>query len=297
MQRVTYINPLGEIVEVSPFYPPYIFESISGIGAADAVPAFHAPAGMDGTLYHGLRLDDREITLNLHVYGEDRWAMYENRFELIRLLGSSLNRSGEMGELWYENDHGRWWIPAIVQQGPRENGKRKKNYFPMQVVFYCPDPAWREAEAIVDHLAHLSGGFKFPLIIPAVTQQSPGIRFGTRGYMAAIINEGDVPAPIMIEITGAAVRPRIELTKTGEFMAVNRELGEGDLLTINTERGHKHATITRATGIIENAMNYIDPASTWLQLLPGENELMYSSGDDTTTSTVTIQMFSRFGGV
>lgn len=297
MQKATYINPRGEVVEVSPFAPPYVFESISGIGAVNAATAIHAPAGLDGALYHGLKLEPREVTLNLHVYGDSRRSMYENRLELIRRLSSSLNRDGAMGVLWYENDFGRWWLPAIVLQGPRESGRRKSNYFPVQIVFYAPDPAWREATATIDRLAYLAGGFKFPLSIPAVDQQSPGVRFGARGYAANIFNAGDVPAPLLLEITGTAIRPKIELTKTGEFMAVNRELEAGDLLTISTVRGQKHATITRAIGTIENAMSYIDSESTWLQLQPGLNELTYSSGDDTTTATVIIQTYSRYSGV
>lgn len=297
MQKATYINPRGETITVSPLAPPYIFESISGIDSTDVIASIHTPAQMDGSLYYGLRLEPREVTLNLHVHGNNRRSMYENRFDLMRALGSSLNRSGEMGVLWYENDFGKWWIPAVVQQGPRTNGKRRENYFPVQVIFYCPDPAWRAAEATVDRLAYLSGGFKFPLCIPAVDQQTPGIKFGARGYVTTITNDGDVPAPILLEITGTALTPRIELAKTGEFLKVNRELAIGDLLTINTEQGNKHATITRASGTVEDAMNYIDPASTWIQLQPGANELMYSSGDDTTTATVIIQTYSSFGGV
>ncbi|HNZ62769.1 MAG TPA: phage tail family protein [Bacillota bacterium] len=297
MQKIRYINPRGEVVEVSPVVPPYIFESVSGIGAVDVTSNIQTPAGMDGALYYGLRLNDREVTLNLHVYGDERRSMYENRSKLIRILGSALNRSGEKGKLFYENDYGRWWIPAVVRQGPRENGRRLRNYFPMQIVFYCPDPAWRTETATVNRLAYLSGGFKFPLNIPAVNQLTPGIRFGSRGYVATIVNDGDVQAPIHVEITGTATRPRIELVKTGEFLAVNRELAAGDRLTISTERGAKLATIVRATGTIENAVGAIDPQSTWFQLQPGPNELSYSSGDDTTTATVIIRTFSRFGGV
>ena len=266
MQRATYINPRGETVDVSPFSPPYIFESISGIGAVDVAMSIHSPAGMDGALYHGLRLEPREVTLNFHIHGDSRRSMYENRLELTRIMGGSISREGDMGELWYENDFGRWWLPAVVRQGPRENGKRKSLYLPTQVVFYCPDPAWRAAIATVDRLAYLSGGFKFPLNIPASDQSTPGIKFGSRGYEATVINQGDTPAPILFEITGTALQPRLEITGAGEFLQINRELAAGDLLTISTQPGQKTATILRAEGTVENAMNYIDPASTWLQL-------------------------------
>lgn len=297
MQKLTYINPLEETIVVSSLGPAYVLESVHGIGAVETTMTIHTPAGLDGALYHGLRLNDREITLNLYVEGDSLQSMYERRANLIRALSSSHSRSGQPGELWYENDYGRWWIPAIVKQGPREAGRRLKHFFPCQVVFYCPDSAWRAEEATIDKLAYLSGGFKFPLVIPAIDQESPGIRFGARGYQVDINNMGDAPTPLEFTISGPATRPRIEHKNSGAFISVNRELAAGDILTISTERGRKMAKITRATGVKEEAMAYIDASSTWFQLSPGQNSLEYTSGNDTTVATVLVRAWSRYGGV
>lgn len=297
MQSVTFINGRHETININPHSPPYIFESITGIDSADTSIIVQSPAGMDGAIFQDLFLEDREITLNLHVYGCDRTELYQNKQELIRLLGSGYYKGGKKGRFFYENDFGRWWIPAIVRQGAKQIGKRIKNYLPMQVVFYCPDPNFRASEATIDRMAYLSGGFKFPLIIPAVNQENPGIKFGTSGYLLSIFNEGDQEAPIELEITGTALTPKIELKNTGEYIAINQTLAANDKLSINTQPGEKKAVITRANGDIEDAMGYVDPLSTWFSLRTGENVLEYTSGDDTTNASVIVQTWSRYGGV
>lgn len=293
MQQVTFIAPNGESVLISPRVTDYVFESISGIGAADTTIVVNDPAGMDGSLYHSMLMNDREVTLNLYVRGENLRSMYERRQKLTQKLSGEPYRDGALGQLWYENDYGRWWIPATVQQGPRERGRRQRFYFPLQVVFYCPDPAWRGEVLVSSRMAFMGGGFRFPLTI----DHEAGIQFGARGYRARIENVGDVSAPVDIEVTGPAELPTIANRTTGESLTVQKALAEGDRLLISTERGKKRAVIIRSSDQEENAMGHIAPESDWLQMVPGVNELEYTSGDDTSTATATVTMYPRFGGV
>lgn len=297
MQRIIYENPAGESVTITPNASPYIFESVTGVSAIDTQLIIHHPAGLDGALYRTLVLNDREVTVNLHVFGEDRQALYRNRLELIQLCASAGNKDERTGKLWYINSAGAWWIPATVKQGPKERGERKKNYLPMQIVFYCPNPLWRAEDATIDKLAYIAGGFKFPLCIPAITEPKPGIKFGSRGYRAEIVNDGDSPAPVELEISGPATVPKIEHKRTGQYIAVNQELEVGDKLYINTEPGRKEVKITKATGEESNAMGLIDLNSTFFLLEPGNNLLEYTSGNDTTLATVVVRTWSRYGGV
>lgn len=298
MQRVRYINPRFGEVEIRPdSQGPFIFESISGIHAADTALRVTYPAGMDGSMYHGLTVSDREITLTMHIKGVDREDMYRHRERLIKVLSSSYSARGRQGQLWYENDHGRWWIPAVVSQGPIVMGARKGNYQTVQIVFYCPDPDFRMPYPIRARQAYIAGGFEFPLEIPHITEPTPGIMFGSRGYRAVIDIIGDRPTPIEITITGPSTTPKVENKRTGEYIAVNQPLLTGDRLTINTEQGNKRAVIVDSADVETNAIGWIDPASTWFQLHPGENEIEYTSGDDTTTATSVITVWPRVSGV
>jgi len=298
MQIVRYVNPRFGEVEIRPnTQGPFIFESISGLQSSGTIMRVTRPAGMDGGLFHGLMVADREITLTMHIKGVDREDMYKHRERLIKVLSPSYSARGRQGQLWYENDHGRWWIPAVVSQGPIVAGSRKGNYQTVQIVFYCADPDFRMPHPVRTRQAFIEGGFEFPLEIPHETEPEPGITFGVRGYRAIIDITGDRPTPIEIEITGPADTPKVTNNRTGEFIEISQALAEGDTLTINTERGKKRAYITDTDGIERNAMGWITAESTWFQLEPGENELEYTSGDDTTTATSVITAWPRLSGV
>lgn len=297
MQKIIYISPQGDEIEITPYGPDLVFEQIKGISAIDTQLVISTPASLDGALYQTIMLNDREVTLDFHVHGYDRSEMYKNREYAIRLLSSSINKDGKQGELHYINDYGHWWIPAVIKQGPKETRNRTGRYLHMQVVFYCADPLWRLSDVDMQELAYLSGGFKFPFNIPAITEPEPGVKFGLRGYQAIAYNHGDALTPVQISITGPALQPRITNKTTGEFIAIHQAIEANGSLEINTEKGHRSVVIVAPTGERQSAMGMVTPESSFFQLLPGSNELEYTSGDDTTTAQVIIKSWSRLGGV
>jgi hypothetical protein len=293
MQQVKYINPRGDEV-VFDSTLPYIFEKISGTGAEDAQLITASPAAQDGTLYQGLYLSDREITLTIHIGGGTRAEMYENRQALIALLSTTYSAKGTLGRFEYTNDYGTWWLPALCKRGP-QNFDRVANWQKsVQLVFYCPSPYWRSVDTDGDYMAYQGGGFEFPL---EISSEEGGVEFGQQGYKSTLYNYGDSPAPLTITITGPATQPQITKTNTGEYLRIKRSLAAGDILTINTEPGSRSVVIDRESGVQENAFGYVDMSSTFLQLSPGENPLEYNSGDDSQTGRITVRAYSWFGGV
>jgi len=122
------------------------------------------------------------------------------------------------------------------------------------------------------------GGLKFGLSLPT--------SFSSRGFKRKANNEGDVETPVLIEFKGPAVNP------TGEYIKIKRDLGEQDVLTLSTEFGQKYVRING-----ENAFHYIDLASTFWQLKPGENILSYSSNNDSINTRVAVRWKNRYLGV
>ena len=291
MQSVKYINPIGREV-VFNLTPPYIFESIKGVGADEATLFTTQSAGQDGTTYRNLVLTDREITLTFHVKGKNRQDMYKNRQLLIATLSQGLNKNGRQGRLEYTNDYGTWWIPAVIKTGVNAD-RRISNYNHCQIVFYCADPYWRAMEPHIEKMAYIEGNFKFPLDIDFDT----GVSFGRRGYSNKIYNEGDSPCPVRIEIDGAATEPCITNVTTGEYIKLKKSLYVGDKLIIDTYKNDLKVEIVTSEGT-DNGFGYLDLKSTLFYLQPGENELTFSSTDEAaTTAIVIIEAYARFGGV
>lgn len=290
MQQLKYINPQEHEV-VFGRIPPYLLESVKGIGPLDAQPETSDPAAIDGKILEDVSIGDREVTAKVHIHGSTRTLMYSNRMALIAIISPALHKGGKLGRLEYQNDFGRWWTPAMVKRGPQEND-RSGNYNHASLIFYCPNSCWRGMTPAIDNMAYLNAGFEFPLNIDSVT----GIQFGQQGYNAVIPNIGDSPSPIELTITGPATDPRITKISTGEYIQVRKQLYAGDILYINTTPGAKQVLITRANGLTEGAMGYLKLPPQLFQLDPGENELQYSSGDDTTSATVTVRIFPWYGG-
>ena len=291
MQQIIYTNPLGKSV-VFKRAPPYVFENLRGVSSVEAQPITTESAGQDGKTFHQLTLSDREISLTAHVEGINIPDMYRRRQELCAVMNSALHRNGSMGMIEYINDDGSYIIPAIVKLGPDPND-RKNRFNHISLRWYCPNPYFRSKDPVVVRLAYLGSGFKFPLVIP----EDEGVQFGLIGYHAAAILGGDSETPVEIRITGPAYNPKIINVLTGEFIRVKRTLVFGDELNISTGKGEKRVKITRANGVVEDAFGYIDLASTFFQLSPGENPLEYETEDNTTKSTITITAYARFGGV
>lgn len=292
MQKVKYINPNGREMVIANS-PPFILESISGIGAIGTQLITTAGAAQDGKSCHDVRLEDREITVKFHIEGASLADMYQQRRNAIRLTASTMHRNGKLGRLIYTNDYGSWQIPCMVKVGVNAD-KRIKTFNHCTIIIYCPSPYWRSLQPDTERLTYLDAGLEFPLELDSELQ----IQFGTRGYENVIYNYGDAPAPLKITITGPATQPEIIKRSTGEFIRISRrELQEGDKLYINTDPDNLEATIIRTNGTTEPAFGYVDLGTTFFLADPGENKLEYQSGDDTTTALVEIEAQSWFGGV
>lgn len=288
MRSIKYIAPDGRQILFSR-ERPYIFSDIKGIGPVSARIESSVCAGKHGSLFAGLSLEDREITLKYIV---DSDSLYTRLSELRSVCSSVGSAKGERGRLEYANDNGSWWIPAVVKIGPSVE-KKHRRLIEGSVVFYCEDPLWRSEKPQIERLAAVGGGLTFPLII----EEGTGVQFGSRQNKSSIYNLGDAPAPVKISIYGPAKNPRIINTNTGEELHIIREISEGDILVINTYFREMEASILHENNLKESAFGYLDANSVFFQLTPGENEIMYESEDDASQTLVTLETYSRFGGV
>ncbi len=285
------MNPLGESVEFTNT-KPYIFTSISGVGATTGTVVSDQAATLHGKIYRGEVLGDREINLTYHVHGEDKKSAYKLHMELLKVCSSMLCTDGEEGTFYYENDYGKWWIPAAVKIAPSRDTMIGNQYIKGIVTFYCADPFWRSQIPCTEKLAMLGGGLQFPLTIDSET----GIQFGSKNNSADCINEGDAKTPLSIRIMGPAKEPCLTNRTTGEFIKVNKSIEEGATLEINTDLKDISVNII-SNGIAQDAIGYVSLDSTMFQLRPGTNKLEYTSADEDAKTQIYLEFYSRYGGV
>jgi hypothetical protein len=100
--------------------------------------------------------------------------------------------------------------------------------------------------------------------------------------IANIDNTGDAACGTIIDIDfkGNATGLKIANTTAQTYFELDYTFQDNDRVTINTNSGQMGVTLQRA-GVKINLLNYVTQGSTWLRILPGENQFTYTlaSGD------------------
>lgn len=289
-QKLIYVPPGGSSSDPSTCVTleaadPYILSEIRGLGGVEANVISATVPGMDGAYLQNVRIEPREIPCTVYVRGRDRWEMYANRHNLIKLL----TPSAKLGWLYYRNDYIFVRTQALPRLPP-DFSERIRCYNKAEIAFWCPSPYWKSFERKTASIGYIDGSeFKFPFSFP--------VTFASVANEVTIQYNGSIPAPVRIVIHGAADAPKITNTATGKTIAITgKSLTENQRLVIYTVRGGKQVLIADGSNV-SDAFQYIDPASEFWELQPGENRIVYDSADDTKTTRIEIEYTELYLGV
>ena len=275
---LTYINEQNQTVTFSKD-KPYKLLDLQGTGAIETDVQTQKAPFQDGLTYVDTLFEEREINIE--------FMMIDNDINNKRATISSIFNPKIKGKLQYSINGKTFEIETVVSTPPTfPTGQvnRGLDYQKVLITLIGPLPFWTDTFSEGKEFSFLFGGFKFGLKLPTT--------FSSRGFRKNVLNGGDVITPVLLEITGPGVNPKITNESIGEFIKVKRTLGENDKLTISTEFGNKYVQLNG-----ENAFNWIDLDSDFFSLQVGENNLSYSSDDDSTTAKVKVMWRNRYVGV
>src|SRR5699024_4085160 len=180
-------------------------------------------------------------------------------------------------------------VPQAVPTFP-ERGRNPWQSF--EITWFCPNPYWRSPNETTKPLVAYEGGFTLPFTLP--------FTLGRSGSKTVLYNDGDVPAPMRIEIHGPTTNPQIFNRTTGEHIRINRTVAEGEVMRINTESGRQRITVTDENGNETNAFGYLDSESSILSqfnLELGENEIEHVADAGNRHAEVYVRWDSLYVGV
>ena len=276
MDKVTIKNKHGDQIILGNQAPFYL-EKIDEVLGVD-IENQKSPR-QDGSTYIDNTLDTRSISMEgIIITKNNLKEVDEYKRKMQRVLNPKL---GEV-EIYYKDKA----IKAIVETAPifpSSEGSRGIYYQKYLIHLICHNPFWIDNFTESREMSYLMGGIKFNLSLPT--------SFSSRGFRRKCINDGDVATPVIIEFKGPATNPTVTNMTTGEFIKVNRSLGEDDVLTISTAFGEKYVRING-----ENAFHYIDLDSVLWSLIPGENILSYESNNDSIKTRVKVTWRNRYIG-
>lgn len=259
---------------------PYFLQILDGVGDVPVITQSQKAPKQDGSTYFDNMLENRAISIEgMIVKRHNPEEVSKARRLMQRVLNPKL---GEVTITYQDKE-----IKGIVETTPvfpSGEGNKGIYYQKFLVNLLCHQPFWLDTFYESREMSYLMGGLSFRLRLPTT--------FSNRGFRRKAVNDGDVEAPVKIEFIGPAINPTITNVTTGEFIKINQELGEKDILTVSTAFGEKYVKING-----ENAFHYIDLESTFWQLIPGDNILSYASNNDSINTKVTVKWKNRYVGL
>jgi len=245
--------------------------SVEGLESPPSLLAVSAGPTIGGAINLSARNTARKIKVNalIDLRGLDEAQTDEARKAIYEALGD-IDHDGIMEV----SRAGRTrWIGARPSREPEFTGKAwNEEWQIIQAEFICPRPYFMDMTLVTVTV-------QFYEDMTELSEE--GIEFNEDGREISMIlfmgkristieNPGNVDAPVTIRFTGPIVNPYIRNQTIGETIRISRIIHEGEFIEIETMPGKREIHLC-LDGVIQNGMHYLDLASRFWKLLPGEN--------------------------
>lgn len=216
----------------------YIITNVTGITPPGANLNFSDVATKDGSVFNSSRVSNRNIVLTILPQGN----VEANRVNLYNFF-----KTKKAVTLYFKTASREVYINGYVETMETALYSQKEE---IQVSIICPDPYLLDVDATSENMG---------------TSETIGT--------FAPENEGDDNVGFVIDLSfNGTVNGVKIMNNTFEYIGVNAEFEQYDVLRISTVRGEKG--IWKLRNLTKtNLINYLDLNSQWLQLSVGINDL------------------------
>lgn len=269
MTAISYISPDGLTLTVGE--GRLILLSAEGLESPPLRLSIAKGPGTDGAISASLQLEPRRIGVEalIDLGGLDEAGMAAERTTICR----AMRATDDAGTLTVQRARRTRRIEAMPASAPAFAKKRwNEAWQTVRLEFICPRPFFRSVEPTVNSVRYYASLTEF---------SEEGIEFAEEGFefssiehsgerTATIVNDGNEDAPVRIRFTGPMVNPFIKNRTTNEVIRISQMIQTGEYLEIDTEPGRRQIRLWK-DGTEQNGMHYLDLASSFWQLAPGEN--------------------------
>lgn len=285
MYKLTLKNEDDLTLDFNQVGGAFTITQIDGLSPAKATINTSPAALLDGEKFNSSKVNMRIINMAFAI---------ETEAEKNRLWIYQVVRVKRPITLYYKSDLLDVFIEGYVQSCDISHFSRKQV---ATVSIVCPAPYFKSAQEVINELTSLISTFHFPF----ASTEEPELVMGYIDALTDVVieNLGAVECGLTFELYArdAISNPKIYNYDTNEFILLNFDMRAGDLITINTERGHKSVSLLR-DGQNVNLFNCFDKDSTWLTLAPRGSVFVYEVGTGVISNlTVTIKHYNLFEGV
>lgn len=285
MRKVTFTNARQESIELG-YHTPYLINKIEGLGQVDADMGMVSAPYQDGQIFIDTKLSPREINIEGTFRKLTSPELYNNRKQMQRLINPKLG----LGTLQYEHEGVLKQIDAVADGTPVFPDKDTDMFQRFQVDFICPNPYWRDLNQVSRALRAYEGKFTLPFTLP--------FRLGKQGDRTTLTNDGDVPAPVQIDLQGPVTNPKITNETTGEFIQINGSIAADEVLHIDTTPNMKRIEVYKGDFVrsIFGRFAYEQGASFW-KLEIGKNDISYVADEGNNKAIVAVSWRNMYSGI
>ena len=164
-----------------------------------------------------------------------------------------------------------------------------------QISIICPDPFFKQLGKSTIEFSNTISLFEFPFAI-----SEEGIEFSQiENSIIKTVFAGDIKTGIIITfaaMTDQILNPVIYNRTNQTFFGLNITLQKGYIIIVDTNIGKKSATLIRNSVKI-NVIDKLKKNSTWIQLVPGTNEISFDADKGVENLNLSISFTQKYGGV
>jgi hypothetical protein len=269
MTAISYISPDGLTLTVGE--GRLILLSAEGLESPPLRLSIAKGPGPDGAISASLQLEPRRIGVEalIDLGGLDEAGMAAERTTICR----AMRATDDAGTLTVQRAGRTRRIEAMPASAPAFAKKRwNEAWQRVRLEFVCPRPFFQSIEPVVSSVRFYASltefseeGIEIPL---------EGFEFSSIEHSgertATIVNDGNESAPVRIRFSGPMVNPYIKNNTTNEVIRIRQMIRAGEYLEIDTEPGRRQIRLFQ-NGAERSGMHYLDLASSFWQLAPGEN--------------------------
>ena len=231
----------------------YIVTSVDGLAPAAANINTTKIATYDGSVINSRSVEKRNIVITVYLNG----SIESNRQALYAFFAPTRPVTLE-----YVNDGRHLWIDGYVESFEGSFFSRAEMF---QISVICPDPYFSSrVERTVTHS-------------------------GTSSF--TVNNQGDAPCGMLITLTASGAVQAPEISVNGETFSAVVEMTSGNVLTVNTRKGHKACMLGN-----DNVLYAVPPGAVWVQLKPGQNTVTVNAASGGSRLSTVIKYTALYVG-
>lgn len=279
MYCLTVQNKIGDLLTLTQNESVYQIQKIEGLSPPNAQVNLTPIVGLDGAVFNSSKLETREIVLYIKINGNAE----KNRVNLYTFFPVK-----DSVVLYFKNGERDVFIEGVVQSFECDLFAQGQI---AQISVLCPYPYFKSVQEIVDDVSNVHSLFTFPFTID---EEGIPISEYIENRETWILNESQTETGLVIKanFSGSVHKLDIRNTLTGEDFTISYNFIDGDVLTINTNKGQKSVTLLRS-GTFYNLFSAVQVGSVFLQLHAGANPIAFAADEGASDDNVQILFYRR----